>query len=841
MSLRQAFRIARRDLRGGLGGMAVLLICLMLGVASVAAIGTVRLSIERALTGQGAVLLGGQAQMSFTYRDASQAERAFMDRVAERVSQIVNLRSMVVFGAGDAAVRALTEVKAVDGAYPLEGTLVLDPPIRLAAALAVRDGVPGAVLDPVLVDRLGMKVGDRFRLGVVEFRLTARLMREPDNAALGFGLGPRSLVASAALEGSGLLEPGSLFDTHYRLSLPEGTDLAMVKTDAEKAFRTSGMDWRDARNAAPGAERFVRRMGSFLTLVGLAGLAVGGVGIASAVRAYLTRKVEAMAVLKVLGAAGGTVQAVYLLQVAAVAAVGVLAGLVLGVALPLVAAPFLEGVMPIPVVVTVHPLPLAEAAVYGFLTVAIFACWPLAEVRRVGPAALFRGASATGVWPGWRAAGVIGALSFALVGAAMGFTDAPGLALPTLAGIAGAMALLAAAGALVRWFAVVVRRRLQGGVVLRLALAALGARRGDTGAAILSLGLGLSVLAAVGQIDANLRAAIAQELPKVAPAFFFVDIQKDQIEGFRGILAATPGVSRVESAPMLRGVITLINGQDARKVAGDHWVVKGDRGVTYSDAPPANTKIVAGAWWPKDYAGEPQISFAAEEAEEMGLKLGDRLTVNILGRDIEATITSFRAVDFSSAGIGFVMSMSPAALSGAPHSFIATVYAGPEVEAGILRKIGDAYPNITAIRVRDVTERVAEAMAAIARATAIAAGITLLTGAVVLIGAASAGLPARVQEAAVLKTLGASRAQIFASFALRAALTGAVAGGVAILFGALAGWAVMRFQMEETFHFALGSALVIVTGGALASLLAGLVFAWRPVAARPATVLRARG
>jgi putative ABC transport system permease protein len=422
----------------------------------------------------------------------------------------------------------------------------------------------------------------------------------------------------------------------------------------------------------------------------------------------------------------------------------------------------------------------------------------------------------------------------------MAFTESAWLACWTLAGIAAAMVFLAAAGTAVQRAAQGLQGRVRQNAGLRLALASIGAKRGEAAAAILSLGLGLSVLASVGQIDVNLRGAIDRELPKVAPAFFFVDIQQDQIDGFRDKLTAMQGVARIESAPMLRGVITKINGQDARKVAGDHWVVRGDRGLTYSDDPPPKTRITAGAWWPKGYSGPPQISFAAEEADEIGLKLGDTITVNVLGRDIEAKISSFREVDFSNAGIGFVMSMSPSALAGAPHTFIATVYAKPEIEAKILTAIGDAYPNITAIRVRDVTERVTEALATIARATAIAAGMTLLTGAVVLIGAASAGLPARVQEAAVLKTLGATRSQIFASFALRAALTGAVAGLVAIGFGALAGWAVMRFVMEAEFAFAPGPALAIVIGGALASLLAGLVFAWRPLAARPAQVLRAR-
>ncbi len=223
-------------------------------------------------------------------------------------------------------------------------------------------------------------------------------------------------------------------------------------------------------------------------------------------------------------------------------------------------------------------------------------------------------------------------------------------------------------------------------------------------------------------------------------------------------------------------------------MAGDHWVLRGDRGVTYSDAPPPEATVTAGAWWPADYQGPPQISFAAEEAKEMGLKLGDRMVVNILGRDIEAEITSFREVDFSTGGMGFVMSMNPSALAGAPHTFIATVYAEPAAEAGILRDLATAYPNITAIRVRDAIDRVSEALAAIAQATAWAAAATLLTGFVVLIGAAAAGERARVYEAAVLKTLGATRGRILLSFALRSALLGAAAGAVAIIAGALAGW-----------------------------------------------------
>jgi putative ABC transport system permease protein len=344
----------------------------------------------------------------------------------------------------------------------------------------------------------------------------------------------------------------------------------------------------------------------------------------------------------------------------------------------------------------------------------------------------------------------------------------------------------------------------------------------------------------VGQIDGNLRQAISGNLPDVAPSYFFVDIQKDQIDGYTKRLTDDPAVRRIDSAPMLRGVVTQINGKPAKEVAGDHWVVRGDRGLTYAEAPDDDTVITAGEWWAPDYDGPPLISFAAEEAEEIGLELGDTLTVNVLGRDITGTIASFQEVDFSTAGIGFILTMNPAALTGAPHTYISTVYADAEAEAPILRDLATAYPNITAIRVRDAIDRVAAVLSGLAAATSYGAAATLLTGFLVLIGAAAAGADARRYEAALLKTLGASRRSIAASFLMRAALLGLFAGAVALLAGILGGWAVSRFVMDTSFAVVWPSALLIVTGGALASILASLGFAIKALNARPAQVLRAR-
>lgn len=840
MSLALSWRLARRELRGGLRGFRIFLACLALGVATIAAIGTVRASIEAGLAAEGAALLGGDAEMDFTYRFGSREERRWIDDKAVAMSEVVDFRSMAVVGQGENSDRTLTQVKSVDNAYPLLGAVTLAPAMTLDRALAGRDGLPGAVMQPFLIDRLGLSVGDLFRLGNQDFVLSAALLREPDNAG-GFSLAPRTIVSTTALQASGLLAPGTLFSSKYRLLFPEGVDLEALRQEALARFEDSGLRWRDSRNGAPRVAVFVERLGAFLILVGLSGLAVGGIGVSSAIRAYLAGKVAVIATLRSLGADRATVFQTYFLQIALLSGVGIILGLVLGAGLPLALGPVLQSSLPVPVLLTLYPAPLIEATAYGTLTALIFTLWPLSRVSDVRAAALFRDAlQAAKLLPPWRFAVVIGLLLALLLALASWLSGSARLTLWAAAGILGALVLLAlaalATGALARRAAPQSRRR----PTLRWALNAISSQSEPALPVILSLGLGLSVLAAVGQIDGNLRNAIARDLPKVAPSYFVVDIQKHQIDELLAQLGSDPAVHEIETAPMLRGVVSRINQSPAVDVAGDHWVVTGDRGITYAAAMPATTTLTAGAWWPEDYSGAPQISFAAEEAAEMGLGLGDTLTVNILGRDITATITSLRSVDFSTAGMGFVIVMNAQALAGAPHSFIATIYADEAEEARILREISETYPNITAIRVRDALTRVSELLTSLADATSYGASVMLLTGFLVLIGAAAANQTSRTYEAAILKTLGASRRAILQSFALRAALTGFAAGSVALVAGIAGAWAITFFVLDTDFAVIWRNALAIIFGGIGATLLASLIFAAAPLRARPARVLRAR-
>ena len=837
MSLKIAIRFAARELRGGLVGFRVFLACLALGVAAIAAVGTVRAGIEAGLEKEGAALLGGDAEVEFTYRFARDAELNFLNEIATTVSETVNFRSMIVVERTAGVERGLTQIRAVDTAYPLVGQVTLDPAISLDTALADT----GSVMERVLADRLALTVGDTFRLGSQGFTLRAILDRYPDNASGGFGLGPRTIVLTDDLAQSGLLSEGTLFSTQYRLALPLGADLGALSTRAEKQFRDTGLRWRDSREGAGGTARFVERIGAFLILMGLSGLAVGGVGVSAAVRAYLAGKTSVIATLKTLGATRRTIFMTYFIQIGALTILGIGIGLILGGGVPILLAPLIEARLPIPTELSLRAGPLAEAAIYGVLAALIFTLWPLARAEQIRPATLFRDAFGSGNrFPAWPYLLTIAALIATLLGTAVWFSGTVFLTLWTAGGIAGALLILVIAAWIARTLSRALSLRVRGRPALRLALGAIGARNGETASVVLSLGLGLAVLSSVGQIDGNLRAAFSDELPEIAPSYFFVDIQPDQIDGFRERLTTDPAVRKVDTAPMLRGIITRINGQPADEFADGHWVVRGDRGITYNGPLPDGTQITEGAWWAKDYTGPPLMSFAAEEAAEIGLSIGDIVTINILGRDITATIASFRNVSWEDAGIGFVMTLNPSALAGAPHSWISTVYASPESEAAILRDLAGQYPNITAIRIRDAIDQVIDLVGGIAAATRYAALATLVTGFLVLIGAAAAGERTRTYEVAVLKTLGATRGRIMLSFALRAALLGFAAGVVALTAGILGGWAVTVYIMEGDYQVIWTNALLIIGGGALASLAAGLAFAIRPLAAKPAQVLRAR-
>ncbi|TPG48428.1 FtsX-like permease family protein [Roseomonas nepalensis] len=800
------WRLARRELRGGVRGLRIVLACLALGVAAIAAVGTLRAAVQAGLEADGARLMGGDV-LAANSRPFPPEALAWAEARGGRVSRLVLTRSMAVAPSGE---RTLVELKAADDAYPLYGELALDPPGPLGAGPGE---LPPVALDPLVAQRLGLSPGAVVRIGDARFRYRGAIVSEPDKAAGAAVLGPRAIIPLAALEAAGLVQPGSLVTYEMRTALPPGADARAV-ADALRAqpFADGGWRVRDSSQGQPGVTRFLDQAASFLVLAGLTALLVGGIGVATGVRSWLEQRARTIATLRCLGAPAGAIFATYLIQVLGLALLGIVIGLVAGYALTALAAVALAGALPVPPRLGFYPLPLALAAAYGLLTALAFALWPLGRARDIPGAALFRDnllPDARRPRPGLVLANA--AAVAALIALVVGTAERPLFALWFCLAALGTLGLfrLAAAGLQAVARRLPVRRRPS----LRLGLANLHRPGAPTSLMLVSLGIGLSTLAAIALIQGNLRKQISESLPDAAPSFYFIDIQSDQAAEFDRVARAVPGVTEVRRVPSLRARIAKVNGVPADQVQATEetrWALRGDRGLTYAAAPPEGTRVVQGAWWPADYRGEPLVSLDDNLARGWKAGPGSTITVNVLGRDIDLKVASTRDIEWRGLGLNFSMIASPGMLEAAPHTHIATVRGDPAQDGNLLRAVTDALPNVTGIRVRDALDALAVLLQRLGTALSSTAALTLVSGLLVLAGAVAAGQRRRIRDAVVLKTLGASRSQIRRAWLVEFGLLGLVAGLVAAAVGTLASWGVTRFVMRTDWTFLPGTLAVTI-------------------------------
>jgi putative ABC transport system permease protein len=568
-------------------------------------------------------------------------------------------------------------------------------------------------------------------------------------------------------------------------------------------------------------------------------LLVGGVGIGNAVHGHVAAKTATIATLKCLGAPTRLVFTVYLCEIVALAVLAIAAGLVLGAALPLASAPVLAHLLPISARLGIYPQPLALAALYGFLTSLLFSLWPLAAIGRIPAGALFRDMvdrARRRVPRAALAASALLALSLAAV--VVAGTQDRVVALWFVAGAIGAFALFRAAGAAIVLGASRLHRPRH--PALRLALANLHRPGAPTAQILLSLGFGLTVLAAVALVEGNLGREIGQRLPAAAPAFFFIDIQPAQLAAFEAIVRDTPG-ARSEAVPMMRGRITRLNGVPVERAAvapAARWALRSDRGLTYSASLPQGSRLAAGTWWPSDYQGPPLVSFDAALARGMGLKLGDTLTINLLGREITARIANLRAIDWERLGINFAIVFAPGTLEGAPQTDLAAVYLPAAQEEAFARRVTAQFPNISAIHVREALAAVGRVVGLIGDAVRLTALVTLAAGALVLGGAIAAGHRRRVYDAVVLKVLGATRGAILSSFLVEHGLLGALAGLLSAGLGTLAAYFLVTRLMGADWVFLPAPLLWTVAIAIVLSLTLGFAGTWRALGAKAAPYLR---
>ena len=827
-----ALKIALREFRGGVKGFRIFVICLALGSMALSAISSTKKSINVGLDQKAVEILGGDVSVGFTYRFASKNELDFIKENSSSFTETTNFRSMAIVSKNNIPVDStLIQVKGVDNNYPIYGEIKTTPNIPITNLLKKVNGVYGLVVAKPLLNRLDLVLGDQIQVGNKVFDVRALLLTEPDAGGSTFSFAPKVIAYNEGLIASGLLTLGTMFDTDYKLNAP-GMDLKQLEEKAGKLFQQSGMRWKDSSEATPGIDRFVERLSSFLSLIGMAGLAIGGIGVALSVTVYLEGKNVTIATLKTLGASDKLVFNSYFLIILTFAITGSTLGAFLGAVIPISFGPYLASKFPIPIVFDLYYQPVLDAIFYGILTAVIFSTWPLGRMMSNNVSTLIRNTpSQKLVLPHLRYQFLC---LFTLVLLIFSFSirsPQPLISISVFGGIAISLIslLIMAQGIKIICSALARNNIFKNSLQIRLALSSISGPNSEVRLTMLAVGLGLIVLATIGQIDHNLRYNIDNDLQEKGPSFFLLDIQNSQLQNLEDLMLSSEKVTNFSSAPMMRGIISKINDIPAKNFAGDHWAIRGDRGLTYSKYLPHNGKIIEGKWWEKNYSGDPLISFAANEAEEIGLSIGDKITVNVLGRDIVGTITNFRDVNWASMQINFLMIFNPSALETAPHSHIATIYSDASAEAPLLRKISKGYPNITAIPMRDTLTQVSETLSTIASITRWSSIITIVIGFVVLVGVSAATERKRSYEACLLKTLGATNSLILLSFTLRSAIIGGGAGIMAIIVGNLSGWAIVSLIMGLPFNFDSETAITIILLGIITNLLAGLIFAQKPL------------
>ena len=835
-------RIAVLDLRGDLRRFTILLACLALGVGAIAAVSSVGAALQSAVERDARVILGGDIEVRQRSADLSVEQRTAVEALGQ-TARVVDLDARA--SAGDRSV--LLSLRAVSEAYPLVGAVALEPETAppLQDLLAPLNGLPGVVVDGGALDRLGIAIGDTLQIGNADFAVRATLGSLPDQAAQGFQLGLPAIVADSTLEPAGLNQQGVLSRFSYKVLLGE-RDAATALDNLDTAYPDAEWDLREPEDAAANLKRFFDLFARFLTLVGLSSLLVGGVGVSNAISAYIAERRTSIATLRSLGATSARILVHFLTQVLVLSLVGVSLGVVLGAATSLLALPLLSGMLSIDLPPTIDPRSLLVAAGFGVLIGFAFALLPLRGAQKLKPATLFRGSGGSETSLGWRdliqwRTALPLALALAGLGALAVFaTGAPWLVLWYAVGAAIAFALLRLAA----WLLQRAMRALPPlpNTMLRQAFKAIHRPGSAAPVVVLSLGLGLALLLMITLLDQNLRAQIDTAVAEDAPAFVLLDMPVDQVPLVEAFAANDPDIESLATIPMLRGSIETVNGTataDLGPVPDDIAdVFQGDTPLSWSREVPEGSTVSAGEWWPSDYGGPPLVSLSDELEEPLGLSVGDTISLRIAGRPIDATISSFRRIDWRDGSLSFRVLFSPGVIENAPQTVMGSIDVADGTARDVENRLGTSFPALNFVAVGDALERIEGVLSSLANAVALVGSLAVVSGILVLAGAMTVGRKQREADAVVMKVLGATSGNVIASFVVEYGVLGLLAAVMGAGLGLAATWAILRFVMEIPFAPNLVTVAVVVVGAVVVTIATGVLTTWSAMAVRPARQLR---
>lgn len=820
-----ALRIALRELRGGLNSFWVYISCIALGVAAIAAAGSVTQVFTRGLDAQARTLLGGDAMLVASQRRMDTDERRFADALGD-VTEKISLNMMGAFQ-GD---RRQVDVVAIDDAFPLIGDIGFSNSRGPPDSLLTKSGdVWGIAVSASFLDAFDADIGDRVQLGTIEAEIRARLDTLPDEIGTVGTFGPEALIDIRALEEAGRLATGQLFRARLIIAFEDDTSFESARQGFRDQFPDTALELRAPADSVDGLGTLLGLLNSFLSVVGIAALIAGGVGVEQATSAFLRARTGAIAALKSLGAESATIRSAYMIQLILLAIFGASIGLVVGAATPYLLVAIAGDAIALPKALGVYPLELLRALVLGVLIAGVFALPAVGRARATRPAALFRRLeeeSGTRT-PSFERA--LAALCVVAVVAIMLLTSQePILTGALLGGSVGAwlifLALAEGVAALARRLGPSTRG------ALRLTLANMGGPGTLTRIVLPGLGLGLALMSFVATVQANLLRQISETAPSNAPSLIFSQVPSDAVDTFDQLLAEQ-GVEITDPeayrrAPFLLIRITELNGvpvAQADIADSERWVVEGETNVTYLRDQPEEAELVNGAWWPNDYQGPLQVSIELDAARGLGLDVGDEIGVRVFGQPLTAVVASLRRVEWGSFSIGSntALIFSPGVLEAANPYHVAIARTAPEQDRPIVSAIGADFPDVVVFETRPALQTAARLFGDIALAVNAAASVVTVSGGLVLLGAFMVMARRRAQEAALLKVFGSTRGDILRLYGGELALTGLVGALAGTLIGVAGAFPVVITVFEADWTLPSGLIALTLTGATLVCALGG--------------------
>jgi putative ABC transport system permease protein len=830
--------MAWRELRAARRRSLFFLFSIAIGVAGLVGVKGFSNSLHGALLDEARPLLAADMRVRQSF-PANAEQQDLLDRLRTRGIGISFIREAVSMAyAPSTGETALVELKAVQpDIYPFYGKLTLVP-----------DGLPGpgsVFVAPELLDRLRLAVGGSIRLGQETYTVAGIVEHEPDRVSGGFfSLGPRVLMHQAGLDRSGLIGPGARVQYTWGLKLGPQHDVEALRQELEQAFEPTGGRVADFRQANPSIARRLDNMTRFLSMVGMVALLVGGLGVANVTRVFVHQKMDSIAIMKCLGAPSRTIFGIYLTQMLILGLLGSVAGILVGYGVQLVLPPMLRPIIGLEAALT----PTAGAAMHGIIlglsTALLFTLLPLAAVRDVRPALVFRRDVDTGRRR-WSPLQLL-LLAVATAGVTAIATWQAGSLMTGIyftGGLAAAVLVLGAAA----WGATSLVRRLpipSRLTALRHGLGNLHRPGSQTTAVVLALGIGVTVVLGVYLVQANMIREVQASSPEGSPNLFFLGITEREADRFREWLPRQEGVVNAQDPlPVYRGRIAGLDGVPVEQARLDNegrdWT-RWSYSLTWAAEMPPGNELRAGRWWaPADYAeGQVLASVQKEAAERLRLRLGSTVTMEIDGVDVTFTVFNLRETVEYRQGAGFNFVLNPGALDEFTATYVGMARVDPAAVVAIQRAAVVQFPGVTVINLGDVLTSMQKILDRIALVIRFMAGFAVLAGLIILAGSIAATKFRRMREAALLKTLGATRGGVLRIFALEYLSLGLVAGLFGSVLASVAAWLVMRHGLDIPFRFHAVPLAAGMAATAVLTVLTGLLFTWEILSSRPLEVLR---